>query len=461
MKLLIKCIYYSYRECALTSYYCHCIGNDSISNFTTDTERARISSIQALDNKEIFKTVTKRQIIRDYLIEFTNYSPLPIYFVGLVGKWCTLNNGPLVIYPWSVQQFSLMFGFPFASTCTLKLEKHRENEKYPLEIYFNWTGGKREIGVSLPDSSRHEVIEIELNHGLFIRFGFNYKKDLPENFSIAVGSDPQPWRLIDGDPNDQENRWLSSTNGLFDELRKAEFTFVVINGDVTEFGKFSQYESFTEQISKIYYGPVLFGLGNHDYENNVGDCAQFSGKFSMNSCARFMINALQRLQLKYSRILIDFTYDKDSLAYAWTYGNFRFVQANNYPLYEVKLTSWIEKDVTVTPSVEWIKRDMENYPDKMYILNMHQLDIASLEKFKDYYSTRVAYIFVGHSHEPAIRCVNGMKIYDSGAMFKNQYFQVDIESRCVSIIFHPGNILIHKKCNVTISNDTCITNTYF
>ena len=91
---------------------------------------------------------------------------------------------------------------------------------------------------------------------------------------------------------------------------------------------------------------------------------------------------------------------------------------------------------------------------------MHKLDIASLEKFNDYYSTRVAYIFVGHSHEPAIRCVNGMKIYDSGAMFENQYFQVDIESRCVSIIFHPGNILIHEKCDVTISNDPCTTNTY-
>ena len=41
---------------------------------------------------------------------------------------------------------------------------------------------------------------------LFVRFDLKNKKDLPENFSIAVGSDPQPWRLIDGDPNDQENR---------------------------------------------------------------------------------------------------------------------------------------------------------------------------------------------------------------------------------------------------------------
>ena len=75
----------------------------------------------------------------------------------------------------------------------------------------------------------------------------------------------------------------------FDELSKAEFSFVVINGDVTEFAKLHQYESFTEQISKIYYGPVLYGLGNHDYEINVGDCADWSGLFSMNSCARYMV----------------------------------------------------------------------------------------------------------------------------------------------------------------------------
>lgn len=57
---------------------------------------------------------------------------------------------------------------------------------------------------------------------------------------------------------------------------------LVINGDLTNFGHHFQLELFKADWLRTMPIPVLVGLGNHDYENNVGDCVA-------NNCAQRML----------------------------------------------------------------------------------------------------------------------------------------------------------------------------
>uniref|UniRef100_A0A915MZB2 Calcineurin-like phosphoesterase domain-containing protein n=1 Tax=Meloidogyne javanica TaxID=6303 RepID=A0A915MZB2_MELJA len=47
---------------------------------------------------------------------------------------------------------------------------------------------------------------------------------------------------------------------------------LIINGDLTNFGHSFQLELFKIEWLQTIPIPLLIGLGNHDYENNVDDC---------------------------------------------------------------------------------------------------------------------------------------------------------------------------------------------
>lgn len=57
---------------------------------------------------------------------------------------------------------------------------------------------------------------------------------------------------------------LNSTN---------HFMFGIVNGDITEFGRRATRSSFDAVYTHKIPFPLLIGLGNHDYANNVNDCA--------------------------------------------------------------------------------------------------------------------------------------------------------------------------------------------
>ncbi|KAF7633469.1 Metallophos domain-containing protein, partial [Meloidogyne graminicola] len=56
------------------------------------------------------------------------------------------------------------------------------------------------------------------------------------------------------------------------ENNKQKPSALVINGDLTNFGHSFQLELFKIEWLQTIQIPLLIGLGNHDYENNVNDC---------------------------------------------------------------------------------------------------------------------------------------------------------------------------------------------
>lgn len=391
-----------------------------------------------------------------YNVEIINHTPWPIRHVESIVEWGSVKRDPPTVYPWqSNNDMAIRTGYfaGFEGFFRFSIKRDEGLTKFNLLINSHYWTSEMEARVSWQSDN---IVNYEVNCDMRLKqlyLTVSTVSALPSNYSIAISSDPQPWRLVTGDPNDQRNRWTEYTNKVFADLRKEDLTFVVINGDVTEFGKPTQFDSFVGQISKLVYGPVLWGLGNHDYENNVGDCTTQTGLWSSNGCARFMVHNVQNLSKKWYKMIPEFSYDSDSLAYAWSYGKFRFVQANNYPTYEVTLDSWAFDDVVVKSSVGWIKQQFDLYPEKMFILNMHQWREESMQEFMS--SSRVAYIFVGHTHQPAVRCIRGVKVYDSGALFKLQYYKLEINNDCVKIRFFLGNRIVHDRCNSTILNDKC------
>lgn len=97
------------------------------------------------------------------------------------------------------------------------------------------------------------------------------------DYNIIVMSDPQPWRLDldNNDPNNDQSRWETTVKSVRDSIqalhREKSFAFGIINGDLTEFGRRSQRESFRALFAPSPLGfNTYVGLGNHDYQNNVG-----------------------------------------------------------------------------------------------------------------------------------------------------------------------------------------------
>uniref|UniRef100_A0A0K0CZH1 Metallophos domain-containing protein n=1 Tax=Angiostrongylus cantonensis TaxID=6313 RepID=A0A0K0CZH1_ANGCA len=92
---------------------------------------------------------------------------------------------------------------------------------------------------------------------------------------------------------------------------------LIIDGDLTDFGHLEQYKEFQTGWMRSFGVPILIGLGNHDYENNVNDCA-------FNFCAHTMMTWFTNygknmsLELDYRRWVksaFDVTYD-GSFAYS-------------------------------------------------------------------------------------------------------------------------------------------------
>lgn len=71
------------------------------------------------------------------------------------------------------------------------------------------------------------------------------------------------------------NQWRNSFGGNIP---------VFLNGDVTEFGHGREWSKMFEHLARV--PGTYWGLGNHDYENNVDDCAN-------NGCARDSIQHLE------------------------------------------------------------------------------------------------------------------------------------------------------------------------
>lgn len=88
----------------------------------------------------------------------------------------------------------------------------------------------------------------------------------------VAAADPQHFRTQSTwDDQNQNSYMVRIAADSINQLR--DYKFCMINGDLSEYGHGNQVRHFLEQTyGKIQSMPVLFGCGNHDIENNLGDC---------------------------------------------------------------------------------------------------------------------------------------------------------------------------------------------
>ncbi|MGI0120418.1 metallophosphoesterase, partial [Zooshikella sp. RANM57] len=235
-------------------------------------------------------------------------------------------------------------------------------------------------------------------------------------FTFAVIADTQAWRLCNldnespncGDPNSESqngSEWKGRMDHLVDQLNsETSVLFGLLNGDVTEFGRNGTFNAVMNRLANLNF-PVYWGLGNHDYENNVGDCTEVG---SINGCAYHMCQRMHDAVQGYKDTLQNVQFDwpingdysgEGSLAYSWDFKGVHFVQLQNHPLYENKVYHYDIKN-----SLDWLKSDLSGKSN--IILLMHQHWMSNIDSSDPLRSELKAIldqhkpiaIFDGHTH---------------------------------------------------------------
>jgi hypothetical protein len=282
--------------------------------------------------------------------------------------------------------------------------------------------------------------------------------------SMIVTSDPQyPWTpASDADEPEGEDARNALSEALIEAqyrsiaayraARPGEDIPVFINGDMTAYGHGWQ-RSVMARLLPILGDNVHFGLGNHDYENNIRE-ADGSGCYN-NGCARDSIDDLVRhVTRKREKVAFDFTTYLGllgntyvgSLAYAVRApGMDRVlnVQLNNHPTYEVtfdSLTGVRKSTYQVTSSLPWLENLLETQfkvpaygtpadrPFDFAIIHMHDPGGTYGTQFETLLADNdVAVVFAGHYHETLgyHRSIGGVPVYLSGSASQRTYLIVE------------------------------------
>ncbi|MGV8918374.1 MAG: metallophosphoesterase family protein [Pseudomonas sp.] len=288
------------------------------------------------------------------------------------------------------------------------------------------------------------------------------KQETPSNFVFA--SDPQyPWdKATDNGEKPSEAKVIANSKQLLTEQYSSIANFrkhhggyvtpVMINGDMTAFGHGWQrafiYPLLKQHLKDNYY----FGLGNHDYANNVDDCAQ-------NGCARDsifdLIKQFDHVHYKDLSTQEAFQYSgyKGSLAYSKSFGDVHLIQLNNEPTYSVKINSvkrptFYQYDFNITDSLDWLERDLirATADNKIIIVNMHKPygwegEPALHGRFSQLMETYpVTAIFAGHIHHLKgritrdIPALGGVPVFLSGSASQRTYLTARLDDNAQSLI---------------------------
>ncbi|WP_179139774.1 metallophosphoesterase [Bacillus sp. CDB3] len=184
---------------------------------------------------------------------------------------------------------------------------------------------------------------------------------------------------------------------------------MLINGDITAFGHGWQRKLMTMYINNVkknHNQPVYYGLGNHDIENNVRDCAN-------NGC---LIDTMD-MYTEHVKSLVSSganfdmskkgSHSTGSFAYSIDYGPLHLVQLNQYPTYmfDEKKTVGSKRYTMQSPLDNgWLEADLKAAQNKgqTIIVNLHKPNDwkgGPSQKFKDLLTTyNVKAIFAGHYH---------------------------------------------------------------
>jgi cytolysin (calcineurin-like family phosphatase) len=274
----------------------------------------------------------------------------------------------------------------------------------------------------------------------------------------VFSSDPQyPWtEKSDSGEDESKSKLHQRSRALIDaqysniaDFRKAHggaaAVPVMINGDMTAFGHASERSVVFGLIDEKLGGLYDFGLGNHDYANNVDDCF-------LNLCAGDSIGML--ISRYWSSGDMDLT-ARDvggvltyfgSLAYSRTFGDVHMIQLNNEPSYSVdfdagSLLTFNRKSFRISDSFDWLEANLASAraAGKIIIINMHkpsrwkggmhdrQRFAALIERFG------VTAVFAGHLHDRQGQYHSGeafgsVPVFLSGSASQQTYLTADLSS---------------------------------
>jgi hypothetical protein len=189
---------------------------------------------------------------------------------------------------------------------------------------------------------------------------------------------------------------------------------VIVNGDLTEYGRTAQWDAYEAEYPGKLAIPVYPGLGNHDYGENVHDrCEQspedwdgFDWGEGSNWCGNNSRRKIESWVDEHRASLHSF--DPGSLAYSWVKNGVHFIQLHNYPAYE-------EPDFHISKSIPWLRSELADAVNagRRVVLHMHDFDNdpvdddgnptgdAELLDALRGFEYHVIGIFAGHIHRKA------------------------------------------------------------
>ncbi|WP_242328474.1 metallophosphoesterase family protein [Enterococcus avium] len=296
---------------------------------------------------------------------------------------------------------------------------------------------------------------------------FSTEREVVE--SITITADPQyPWTPSNNQESEEDCKRISeqliseqfdsmAINSSLDMARyNVTQNSLVINGDITAFGHKWQRNKMNELLNKAkFHFNLFYGLGNHDYENNVNDSYLnncFDGsvfdyiRHVENNQKFGFIRSFDCSKTK--QVFQDHVYG--SLAYRAKVGTFNIIQLNNHPKYEKQVYTGVAQSgkYHIVNSLNWLDKTLSEIGDEPVIIMSHQSpESQEFNTLMKKYRNKIICIFLGHTH--TIGCkgtIEGIPIIFSGTPINKNYLQ---------LIYFP----IQKRLELyQINNNDCMQN---
>eukprot|EP00081_Caenorhabditis_elegans_P002948 NP_001033532.1 Uncharacterized protein CELE_C41G11.1 [Caenorhabditis elegans] len=251
---------------------------------------------------------------------------------------------------------------------------------------------------------------------------------------------------------------------------------LIINGDLTDFGHLHQLHEFRKVWYDNFPIPLLLGLGNHDYDNNVNDCV-------LNFCAHTMLSWYTDYVKNHS-IVADITRKPVNMDVEYT-GSLAYTErvcSKNGKMcaFVIQLNNAIDYNVTVSslfvnwnlvPPIEYLSKELIILSNTSLpiLVNLHQCSGTRSVKVKRMLNSwmlnmkatfksnqkvprlGVFYAHVHGRHEVVLECMGGYKIpfVYIGSVPNNRFSKLDITSLNATItgykardsLMHNGEML--------------------
>lgn len=239
--------------------------------------------------------------------------------------------------------------------------------------------------------------------------------------SIILTSDPQypwidiPYQASEGHEAESEELIRKQYNSInrYIDSRVSDVRGIIVNGDLTAFGHGWQRDKMMDKLLPTLKAKYYLNLGNHDIENNLGDCANDGCSHQM---LELMIHHITKVLFipngNYDAVYESgFWYDKwyGTYSYLFKYDNNVFIQLQNDPSLTIRPggTHRTHYAIEADWNFNWLKSKLEsakNNNERVFISVHKPVDswksTEGIQNFKNLIGNynNIEAIFYGHYH---------------------------------------------------------------